>query len=121
MANTRDLDPRFRPIAEALIAYMRSYDPRFVITSAFRTRTEQEELWAKYQRGDPSQPYPPLPPGRSQHERGFAVDIARFGTSAAEDRDLRDWGLWWRSIGGVWGGDRDPVHFEAPKRWTGRR
>lgn len=121
MANTRDLDPRFRPVAEALITYMRSVDPRFVITSGRRTRAEQEELWAKFQRGDPSQPYPPLPPGRSQHERGFAVDIARFGTSAAEDRDLREWGRWWRSLGGVWGGDRDPVHFEAPKSWTGRR
>lgn len=120
MANTRDLDPRFRVVAERLISFMRSHDARFVITSGFRSRTEQEELWAKWLRGDPSQPYRPLPPGKSQHERGFAVDIARFGVSAKDDPVLNQFGRWWRSIGGVWGGESDPVHFEAPKAWTGR-
>jgi len=121
MANVHGLQPRFLPVAQALIDYMRSHDPRFVITSGLRTRLEQEELWAKWLRGDPSQPYRPLPPGRSQHERGWAIDVARFGTKASEDADLRTWGGWWRSLGGVWGGDADPVHSEAPKSWTGRR
>lgn len=120
MASTDGLHPRYRPVADALIAYLRSVDSRFVITSGLRTRAEQEELWAKWLRGDPSQPYKPLPPGRSQHERGFAVDIARFGIRASEDELLHQAGTWWRSIGGVWGGPADPVHFEAPKSWTGR-
>jgi len=121
VANTRGLHPRFAPVAQALIDYMRSHDARFVITSGLRTRAEQVELWEKFLRGDPSQPYRPAPPGRSQHERGFAIDVARFGTRAYEDQDLREWGRWWRSLGGVWGGENDPVHFEAPKSWTGRR
>lgn len=120
MANTAGLDPRFARVADALIAFMRSYDARFVITSGLRTRAEQQELWEKWLRGDPSQPYRPLPPGRSQHERGLAVDIARFGVVPSEDPDLRAFGRWWRSIGGVWGGESDPVHFEAPRAWTGR-
>jgi len=120
VANTSGLQPSFRRVVEALIEYMRSQDSRFVITSGLRTRQEQVELWEKWMRGDPSQPYRPLPPGRSQHERGFAVDIARFGVNPSQDADLRAWGAWWRSLGGVWGGESDPVHFEAPKRWTGR-
>jgi D-alanyl-D-alanine dipeptidase len=120
MANTVGLDPRFRAVIERLMGYLRAYDARFVITSAFRTRAEQEELWAKYQRRDPSQRFPPLPPGKSQHERGFAVDIARFGVPADQDPLLLELGTWWRSQGGVWGGTGDPVHFEAPKAWTGR-
>jgi LAS superfamily LD-carboxypeptidase LdcB len=120
VANTRGLDPQFQQVADALVRYMRAHDARYVITSGLRTRAEQEELWAKWLRGDPSQPYRPLPPGRSQHERGFAVDIARMGVDARIDADLRAWGAWWRQLGGVWGGEGDPVHFEAPRAWTGR-
>lgn len=65
-------------------------------------------------------PYPALPPGTSQHERGFAVDIARLGLRASEDPILHELGRMWRAMGGVWGGEADPVHFEAPKAWTGR-
>ena len=120
MANLAGLHPRFARAVEALLAYMRATDSRFVVTSGLRTRAEQEELWAKFQRGDPGQPFRPLPPGKSQHERGFAVDIARFGRDARTDDDLRSWGRWWQTLGGVWGGEQDPVHFEAPKSWTGR-
>lgn len=119
MAGTRGLDPRFRPWADAWLAWLRQVTGEpFVITSGLRTRMEQEALWAKFQRG--AKEFTTLPPGRSQHERGFAVDIARTNVRAAEDDLLREAGALWRSMGGVWGGEADPVHFEAPKWMTGR-
>lgn len=122
MADTRHLRPAFRAIIDQLIDFLRQADDRFVITSAYRSATEQGELYERWLKGDPDSRsiFTPLPPGRSQHERGWAVDIARFGVSAETDPWLRELGAWWRSVGGVWGGEKDPVHFEAPKRWTGR-
>ena len=119
MASTRGLDERYRPVADQLIAWFRAQDPRFVITSGLRTRAEQAALFAKFQRGEGGV-YTVLPPGKSQHERGFAVDIARIGTPPKEDRLLHAAGLRWRAVGGVWGGEADPVHFEAPRWLSGR-
>ena len=125
MADTSRLRPAFAAIIDGLMDILREADARFVITSAYRSSTEQGELYSKWlrEREDPEAArsvFTPLPPGRSQHERGFAVDIARVGVPAETDVMLRELGAWWRSVGGVWGGDRDPVHFEAPKSWTGR-
>lgn len=118
MPSTNGLHRRFRPFADRLLKVARGLDARFVITSAKRSRTDQARLYNKWRRGE--SPFPALPPGRSQHERGFAVDLARLGVPAADDELLRELGRAWRSIGGVWGGEADPVHFEAPKSWTGR-
>lgn len=119
MASTRDMDDRFAPIIDWLMEQLRGVDSRFVITSGYRSPTAQAALFARFQAGEPGL-YTVLPPGRSQHERGLAADIARMGIRAQEDPLLRELGAWWRSVGGVWGGERDPVHFEAPKSWTGR-
>jgi hypothetical protein len=43
------------------------------IASGFRSRAQQEALWAR--RG--SNPYPVARPGSSHHERGLAVDVPR--------------------------------------------
>lgn len=43
------------------------------VVSGLRTREEQEVLWARRH----TNPYPVARPGRSDHERGTAVDIAR--------------------------------------------
>lgn len=118
MANTRQLNPAFRRIADRLLAAMRTLGP-FVITSAYRSPTEQAQLYERFKRGEGGL-YTVLPPGRSQHERGFAVDIARPNVRPKEDALLHAVGAWWRAQGGVWGGEADPVHFEAPKSWTGR-
>jgi D-alanyl-D-alanine carboxypeptidase len=119
VANLEGLDPQFYPWAVWWVDFLRSYDPRLVVTSAFRSTSEQIDLWNRYQAGGTGV-YTPLPPGRSQHERGFAVDLARLGVSAISDPFLAEAGSLWRQLGGVWGGERDPVHFEAPKAWTGR-
>jgi LAS superfamily LD-carboxypeptidase LdcB len=119
VADSRGLQPLFRPAAEALLAEMRRAAPGFVITSGFRTKADQERLFARFQAGL-SGVYTVLPPGKSQHERGWAVDIARVGVDPKADALLAAFGARWRAAGGVWGGAADPVHFEAPKRWTGR-
>lgn len=118
MPSTAKLRPEFRPHAEQLLKAARGLDPRFVFTSTYRSRTDQARLYARYIKGE--SPFPALPPGRSQHERGWAVDLARLGVDPSDDPLLAALGAAWRSIGGVWGGTVDPVHFEAPKAWTGR-
>ena len=110
MASTRDLDPRFKPIADALIAALREIDPRYVITSARRSSTAQAQLYARYRRGEPGV-FTVAIPGTSAHERGLAVDIARIGLHPMSDPLLHAVGTWWRGVGGVWGGTKDPVHF----------
>ncbi|HET8542498.1 MAG TPA: D-alanyl-D-alanine carboxypeptidase family protein [Anaeromyxobacter sp.] len=119
MPTLKTLHPRFRPFAEQLLEVARSVDPRFTVTSARRSRTDQMRLYNDWLKG--RSPFPALPPGRSQHERGWAVDIVRLGIDPSSDELLAELGAAWRAAGGVWGGSVDPVHFEAPKRWTGRR
>lgn len=102
-----------------LLEELRRVDARFVLTSAYRSPTDQAALFERFRRGEPGL-YTVLPPGRSQHERGWAVDIARVGVTPKQDQLLAQLGQLWRSWGGVWGGQADPVHFEAPKAVTGR-
>jgi len=65
----------------------------------------QRRLYRRWINGQ--HPYPVLPPGRSQHEKGLAVDIW------APDDELKRLGAIWQRAGGIWGGTRDPIHFEA--------
>jgi len=111
----RTLHPQFRPFAEALLAYARKVDPRFVITSAKRTRTEQARLYSKWLAGQ--SPFPALPPGRSSHGLGMAVDMARLNVDAATDPLPPQLGAAWQKAGGHWAGKGDPVHFAAPRSW----
>jgi hypothetical protein len=50
------------------------------INSAFRSREEQERLYALYQSG---RGLPAAPPGSSLHEQGLAVDIQNYNDPAA--------------------------------------
>lgn len=123
MASTRGLQPAFRRYADALLALAREYGP-YRVTSGRRSRAEQVALYQRWLRC-PTGPntcgiFTPAPPGHSQHERGWAIDMAQPGVHPKSDEILADIGHWWRSVGGVWGGASDPVHFEAPKAWTGR-
>ncbi len=118
MADTRGLRPEFKRAADYLVEVLREYGA-FRVTSGLRTRAEQEELYQRWLRGDPGV-LTPAPPGRSQHEKGWAIDVAQPGVPPKEDEILAAAGEWWRSLGGVWGGASDPVHFEAPRSWTGR-
>jgi len=99
------LDPRFSPWVRALL--MHALVP-VIVSSTLRVHAEQALLFRKRQLGQ--NPFPVLPPGRSMHERGLAVDLTAPWT------ELRRLGRIWRSWGGVWGGLDDPPHFEATRR-----
>lgn len=85
------------------------FTPRFL--SGFRTRQEQLDLFS----GRVRTPNPVRPPGTSQHEFGFAYDLApdvRPGQPGYAERlkQLRELGL---ALGMRWGGSDDPQHFQA--------
>lgn len=70
------------------------------VVSGLRTRAEQEVLWARRR----ANPYPVARPGRSDHERGAAVDIARGDVRAV--LAVADAAGLCRPLP-----DTDPVHF----------
>ncbi len=92
------------------------------ISSAYRSRRDQQELIRRWEEGDPDIIAQPAPPGRSAHNFGFAVDIVLdppdydfLGAAAAE-------------VGLVQPDpDGDPVHVELPnwrrltRGWNERR
>jgi len=110
---TSTLDPRFRPLADALVRALHGADARFRVTSARRSALDQQRLYNDWLRG--ASPFPALPPGRSQHELGLAVDVARWGIDPGKDELLAEFGLAWRKAGFIWAGPKDPVHFQAPR------
>lgn len=71
-----------------------------------RSRAQQSLLYRRYLSGRAT--FPAAPPGRSKHEYGLAWDMVTEPYSA-----LYTLGAWWRQLGGTWGGERDPIHFEA--------
>ncbi len=84
------------------------FQPRFL--SGFRTREEQTALFRFNPSGNPS-----AFPGTSQHEFGFAYDLAPDvkpgdASYAARIDQLRALGL---ALGMRWGGPADPQHWQA--------
>jgi len=103
-ANLRELHPSLYPAAAYLYGIARSYGAH--ITSVYRTRQEQTQLYAAC--GDGRCLYPVAPPGHSRHEQRRAFDLV------AHPLILRGLGRLWESMGGTWGGRfGDPIHFEA--------
>jgi hypothetical protein len=102
-----DLIPELQDPARELLqaAGAAGLQPR--VTSTRRTRAAQERLYRRWLSG--LSPLPAAPPGTSAHEYGYAFDMV-----VAQWEDLADVGYTWQTWGGVWGGDRDPVHFEYP-------
>lgn len=84
------------------------FTPRFL--SGFRTAEEQRALFRA-----PAQVNPVAFPGTSQHEFGFAYDLApdvrpESAAYAGKLDQLRWLGL---ALGMRWGGPRDPQHWQA--------
>jgi len=98
-----DLDPAFRPWARWLyqVAIVNDLQPR--VTSTYRSISQQARLYNEYRAG--RRQLPAAPPGRSLHNFRLAFDMVAI--------DLRALGNLWTSVGGRWGGERDPVHFGA--------
>jgi len=109
MADLRTLQPALIPWARWIYAVGKQEDGRLVVTSARRSRSKQAQLYAKYLAGESK--IPANRPGTSMHEHGLAFDMARIGKSPLGDPLLAWLGSWWRYYGGLWGGERDPVHF----------
>lgn len=95
----RGLQPWLSPYADYLLQLV----PGLRVTSVYRSYSEQLALWNQRHRN----PFPVAPPGRSYHNYGRAFDVA--GSGAALSRAGRIWESW----GGTWGGERDPIHFQA--------
>lgn len=107
------LDPAFRPYGELLVKAARMLGTAHV-TSTRRTYADQQRLWLDYLQG--RRPLPALPPERSLHVRGLAVDlvVGEYTAGGPPSPEMTLLGEWWRSGGGRWGGVADPVHFSAP-------
>ncbi len=101
------LVPELEPFARALVdaAGAAGLLPR--VTSTRRSTSEQVRLYRRYLEGQTA--YPAAPPGTSAHEFGEAFDLLVTPYEA-----LADVGAFWQQMGGTWGAQRDPVHFELP-------
>lgn len=98
MSSLSGLQPWLRPYAE----YLKSFFPRLVVSSVYRSYTQQLELY----RNRGNNPYPVAPPGRSLHQYGLAFDLN------GPLEDLREAGAIWNSWGGHWS-EADSIHFEV--------
>jgi len=111
MADLKTLHPQLTPAARWLYALGKQYDPLLVVTSSYRSASKQSKLYAKWQSGESQ--IPAAPPGRSLHNYGLAFDLARIGKDPFTDPLLNWLGQVWEYIGGQYGGQRDPVHFQV--------
>lgn len=99
------LHPQLKPWFLALAEAAQRLDPAARVTSGYRSSAEQARLYRRYLAG--LNRFPVAPPGRSYHEYGRAIDLV------ANDATLRRLGEAWERIGGTWGKEADPIHFQA--------
>lgn len=107
-SDLRTLKPQVARAARELVRIARLVGYRPTVTSTFRSRSQQARLYRTWLAGGSR--FPALPPGRSLHEARVAFDLV---TEPYDVEALRDLGSVWESWGGEWGGDKDPVHFQA--------
>ena len=102
-----DLIPELQGPAKDLVDACGSAGLLPKVTSTRRSHQAQVRLYRRWQSG--LSPLPAAPPGTSAHEFGYAFDLVVSPWEA-----LADVGYTWESWGGVWGGEKDPVHFQYP-------
>jgi hypothetical protein len=102
-----DLIPELQAPARELVNACGSSGLVPKVTSTRRSHSAQARLYRRWLSG--LSPLPAAPPGTSAHEFGYAFDLVVSPWEA-----LADVGYTWESWGGVWGGDKDPVHFQYP-------
>lgn len=86
-------------ILSAAQEYKQTTGQKLIINSARRTREEQQVLWNNRH----TNPNPVAPPGTSNHESGWSVDIGQRGDPTAKSI-LEKHGM-------IWFGAGDPVHY----------
>jgi len=95
------LHPVLRTISRNLprVARAGGFDAR--VTSGYRSTAKQAKLYQRWISG--LHPYPVAPPGTSDHEKGYALDVVSTNTDKLVSLLT--------SVGLFWGGPSDPVHF----------
>jgi len=106
-ASLEALVPELRGVAVEFVQWLGAQGVQPRVTSTLRTSAEQTRLYNRYIQGISQ--FPAAPPGQSAHEYGWAFDLV---VSPYEYQEAV--GQAWIEIGGSWGGQRDPVHFELP-------
>ena len=102
--NLSRVHPYLRTIARNLPRVARSLGFNVRITSGWRSYATQAKLYRDYINGVAA--YPANPPGHSKHEKGLALDILTNNENALVNLLT--------SVGLIWAGPRDPIHFEMP-------
>jgi len=110
MADLNTLDHRLIPWAKWIYRVGKYNDGRLVVTSARRSSAKQAALRLAWEQGRSR--IPANRPGTSLHEFGLAFDLARLGMDPLIDPLLVWLGAVWEAVGGQWGGQGDPVHFQ---------
>lgn len=100
--NLSRIHPKLKTIVRNLprVAASQGFEVR--ITSGYRSYATQAKLYRDYISGVSL--YPANPPGKSAHEKGLALDVLSTNTNALV-------GLL-TSVGLVWAGPDDPIHFQ---------
>lgn len=117
-----DLNPKFLPIAERILAKAKERGLNLLVTCTLRTPKEQAELYAQG-RTKPGKRVTNAKPGSSAHNYGLAMDvvplIAGKAMWDAKHPHWRIYGECVREAGAVWGGDfrsiKDLPHCEMPQ------
>ena len=102
--NLSRLVPKLKTIARNLPRVASSLGFQVRITSGWRSYATQAKLYKDYLAGVAH--YPANPPGTSKHEKGLALDILSTNTESLVSI--------LNSVGLVWAGPSDPIHFEIP-------
>lgn len=108
MADLKQLHPALVPWAEYLVRVAEYNGLRVQVTSTRRTAAQQALLYQRSQACGGGC-LPAARPGTSAHELGLAFDLVVDGDYRG--RNQARLGAFWRSLGGRWAGDADPVHF----------
>ena len=123
-----DLDPRFRPMAEAFLANLKSAGVDVVVICTLRTMNEQQALYDQG-RTKPGPVVTRAKPGSSAHNYGLAMDCCpllngKLAWSAPDGDSVADaiwqqYGAIARQTGLEWGGDwvgfAEGAHVQYPK------
>jgi hypothetical protein len=107
--NLSRVHPTLRKVAANLpkVSRGRGYEVR--VTSGYRSYATQKKLYLDYINGRSL--YPANPPGQSMHEKGLAIDVV--------SNNENDTVALLTSIGLVWAGPDDPIHFQMPGKTAG--
>lgn len=120
--NIDTLLPVVRPLAHKLISELKAKGMEFRITSAYRTPSEQNELYEQG-RSKPGKIVTNARAYYSNHNFALAFDITRFidNMPVWEGASYDVAGAVGKSIGLLWGGDwatQDKPHFEYRPDWA---